>query len=83
MDFAVHTFVPALCASSGVRLHGRPCSFAWPTPPAVWEILKQAPTPERATKAWADFLHSQADALLAGDLIAERPTESSRHSGIW
>lgn len=51
-----------------VRLHGRPCSFAWPTPSAVWEILKQAgldPTPERASTAWADFLNSQADALSA------------------
>jgi putative transposase len=34
----------------------------------VWEILRQAginPAPERASTTWADFLRSQADALLA------------------
>ncbi|MFD0584774.1 hypothetical protein [Dactylosporangium darangshiense] len=33
----------------------------------VWEILREAgidPTPERACSTWADFLRSQADALL-------------------
>jgi putative transposase len=33
----------------------------------VWEILQQAgidPAPERASSTWADFLRSQADALL-------------------
>jgi transposase len=33
----------------------------------VWEMLKDAgvnPAPERASSTWADFLHSQADALL-------------------
>ncbi|WP_329173353.1 integrase core domain-containing protein [Streptomyces sp. NBC_01477] len=36
----------------------------------VWEILKDAgidPAPERASSTWADFLRSQADALLACD----------------
>ena len=35
----------------------------------VWEILKDAgipPSPERASTTWADFLRSQADALLLG-----------------
>ncbi|MFB7160982.1 integrase core domain-containing protein [Streptomyces sp. NPDC056242] len=39
---------------------------------AVWEILKEAgipPTPERASTTWADFLRSQADALLACDFF--------------
>jgi putative transposase len=34
----------------------------------VWEIFRQAgidPAPERTTATWADFLRSQADALLA------------------
>ncbi len=34
----------------------------------VWEILKEAdvdPAPERASGTWANFLRSQADALLA------------------
>ncbi|WP_329375549.1 integrase core domain-containing protein [Streptomyces sp. NBC_01483] len=38
----------------------------------VWEILKEAgidPAPERATSTWADFLRSQADALLACDFL--------------
>ncbi|GAB2817675.1 hypothetical protein GCM10027073_56680 [Streptomyces chlorus] len=38
----------------------------------VWEILKEAgidPAPERASTTWADFLHSQADALLACDFF--------------
>ncbi|MGW4965407.1 hypothetical protein ACWEPL_49980 [Nonomuraea sp. NPDC004186] len=40
--------------------------------PAVWEILKQEgldPSPERVSTTWADFLRSQADALLACDFI--------------
>ncbi|GAA2695518.1 integrase core domain-containing protein [Nonomuraea recticatena] len=38
----------------------------------VWEILKQAgvdPAPERASTTWADFLRSQADAILACGVI--------------
>ncbi|MFI7233132.1 hypothetical protein ACIBO5_58990 [Nonomuraea angiospora] len=38
----------------------------------VWEILKQEgldPAPDRASISWADFLRSQADALLACDFI--------------
>ncbi|WP_198359040.1 integrase core domain-containing protein [Streptomyces fildesensis] len=38
----------------------------------VWEILKDAgidPAPERASSTWADFLRSQADALLACDFL--------------
>ncbi|MBO3752405.1 integrase core domain-containing protein [Streptosporangiaceae bacterium NEAU-GS5] len=38
----------------------------------VWEILKQEgvdPAPDRTATTWADFLRSQADALLACDFI--------------
>jgi putative transposase len=38
----------------------------------VWEILKEAgidPAPERASSTWADFLRSQADALLTCDFL--------------
>jgi len=38
----------------------------------VWEILQEAgidPAPERASSSWADFLRSQADALLACDFL--------------
>ena len=38
----------------------------------VWEILHDAgidPAPERAATTWADFLRSQADALLACDFL--------------
>ncbi|WP_197085099.1 helix-turn-helix domain-containing protein [Saccharothrix sp. ST-888] len=39
---------------------------------SVWEILKEAgipPAPERTSSTWADFLRSQADALLACDFF--------------
>jgi transposase InsO family protein len=38
----------------------------------VWEILREAgidPAPERAANTWAQFLRSQAEALLAADFI--------------
>jgi putative transposase len=38
----------------------------------VWEIVKEAgidPSPERASSTWADFLRSQANALLACDFL--------------
>ncbi|MFF8021730.1 integrase core domain-containing protein [Streptomyces sp. NPDC007896] len=38
----------------------------------VWEILREAgidPTPERTSSTWADFLRSQAEALLACDFF--------------
>jgi len=38
----------------------------------VWEILREAgidPVPGRASSTWADFLRSQADALLAYDFL--------------
>jgi putative transposase len=38
----------------------------------VWEILRQTgidPAPERTSTTWADFLRSQADALLACDFF--------------
>ncbi|MEU7306307.1 helix-turn-helix domain-containing protein [Streptomyces sp. NPDC007206] len=38
----------------------------------VWEILKNEgidPAPDRAATTWSDFLHSQADAILACDFI--------------
>jgi putative transposase len=43
-----------------------------------WEILQQAgmdPAPERTSSTWADFLRSQADALLAQLLTS--PTTGS------
>ena len=41
-------------------------------PSTVWEILREAgmdPAPDRAATTWADFLRSQAEALLAADFI--------------
>jgi putative transposase len=38
----------------------------------VWEMLREAgidPAPERSSSTWADFLRSQADALLACDVL--------------
>jgi len=41
-------------------------------PSTVWEILKNAdidPAPERSATTWANFLRSQAEALLACDFL--------------
>jgi putative transposase len=55
------------------RVHGELTTLGIEIAPStVWEILKQAgvdPAPERASTTWADFLRSQADALLACDFI--------------
>jgi putative transposase len=47
----------------------------------VWEILKEAgidPAPERNSSTWADFLRSQADALLACDFVETVPLSGAR-----
>jgi putative transposase len=55
------------------RLHGELVVLGVKvTPSTVWEILKEAgidPAPERASSTWADFLRSQAHALLACDFL--------------
>ncbi|NBE93205.1 integrase [Nonomuraea sp. KC401] len=55
------------------RVHGELTTLGIKVAPStVWEILKQEgldPAPERASTTWADFLRSQADALLACDFI--------------
>ncbi len=55
------------------RVHGELATLGIKVAPStVWEILKQAgldPAPERASTTWADFLRSQADAILACDFI--------------
>lgn len=55
------------------RVHGELATLGIEIAPStVWEILKQEgidPSPERASVTWADFLRSQADALLACDSI--------------
>jgi putative transposase len=41
-------------------------------PSTVWEILREAgidPASERSATTWADFVRSQAEALLAADFI--------------
>ncbi|MCT9929954.1 integrase core domain-containing protein [Planotetraspora sp. A-T 1434] len=55
------------------RVHGELTTLGITIAPStVWEILKQEgiePAPERASTTWADFLRSQAEALLACDFI--------------
>ena len=55
------------------RLHGEPLVLGVKVAAStVWEILKEAgidPAPGRAAGTWADFLRSQADALLACDFL--------------
>jgi transposase InsO family protein len=55
------------------RVHGELLTLGIRVAPStVWEILHEAgvdPAPDRAATTWADFLHSQAQALLAADFI--------------
>jgi putative transposase len=55
------------------RLHGELLVLGVEVAPStVWEILKEAgadPAPERSSTTWADFLRSQAEALLACDFF--------------
>lgn len=47
----------------------------------VWEILREhgiPPAPERQSTTWADFLRSQAEALLACDLLETRTLTGAR-----
>ena len=47
----------------------------------VWEILNEhgiPPAPERQSTSWADFLRSQAEALLACDLFETRTLTGAR-----
>ncbi|MGV9567366.1 helix-turn-helix domain-containing protein [Streptomyces sp. NPDC003480] len=53
------------------RIHGEPALLGiHMAPSTVWEILTTegiAPAPQRTTVTWADFLRSQAQAILAMD----------------
>jgi putative transposase len=55
------------------RLHGELLVLGVKVAPStVWEILREAdvdPAPERSSSTWADFLRSQAHALLACDFL--------------
>jgi putative transposase len=55
------------------RVHGELLTLGITVAPStVWEILREAgidPAPDRAATNWADFLRSQAEALLAADFI--------------
>jgi len=55
------------------RMHGELLVLGVKVAPStVWEMLRQAgvdPAPDRAATTWANFLRSQADALLAADFI--------------
>jgi hypothetical protein len=55
------------------RVHGELLTLGITVAPStVWAILREAgidPAPDRAGTTWADFLRSQAHALLAADFI--------------
>jgi putative transposase len=55
------------------RIHGELAGLGIVTAPSmVWEILTKAgtlPTPRRAGPTWAQFLHSQAQAIIATDFF--------------
>ncbi len=67
------------------RVHGELTTLGIKIAPStIWEILKQEghdPAPERASTTWADFLRSQAEALLACDFI-ETVTLNGQHQYI-
>ncbi|MGC5010102.1 hypothetical protein ACLQ2R_05000 [Streptosporangium sp. DT93] len=64
------------------RVHGELTTFGITVAPStVWEILKQEgidPAPEQASTTWADFLRSQAEALLACDFIETATLDGGR-----
>jgi transposase len=55
------------------RLHGELLVLGVKVAPStVWEILREAgidPAPDRSATTWANFLRSQAEALLACDFF--------------
>jgi len=59
------------------RIHGELLVLGIKSPPpTVWEILQQAgidPVPDRTSTTWANFLRSQADALIACDFFEPSP----------
>ncbi|MFI9836267.1 hypothetical protein ACIHFD_04490 [Nonomuraea sp. NPDC051941] len=65
------------------RVHGELTTLGIEIAPStVWEILKEAgldPAHERASTTWADFLRSQADAMLACDFIETITLSGQRH----
>ncbi len=64
------------------RIHGELLVLGVKVAPStVWEMLQQAgidPAPERACSIWADFLRSQADALLACDFVETLTVSGAR-----
>src|SRR5258705_13123309 len=51
----------------------------------VWEILREAgidPPPQRSSSTWADFLRSQADALLACDFLDTLTVTGARRDAL-
>jgi transposase len=50
-------------------------------PSTVWEMLREAgidPAPDRAATTWADFLRSQAEALLTADFLETETLTGAR-----
>ena len=67
------------------RIHGELALLGVKVAPStVWEILKTGgvdPAPQRVTVRWADFLRSQAEAILAMDFV-ETATLTGRRQYI-
>ena len=66
------------------RIHGELAGLGVRVSAAtVWEILKKAgigPAPRRTAPTWSQFLHSQADAILASDFFtADLPDGTQAH----
>ena len=66
------------------RIHGELAGLGIAVAPStVWQILRDAgisPAPRRAGPGWAEFLRSQAQAMLALDFLHRRPAQW--HEGL-
>src|SRR5664280_3740437 len=63
------------------RIHGELAGLGIAVAPStVWEILTKAgipPAPRRAGPSWAQFLHAQAEAILATDFFTVDPLDGT------
>jgi transposase len=82
----IRTLVLRLARENGSwgyrRIHGELAALGIKVAAStVWEILREhgiPPAPERESTTWADFLHNQADALLACDFFETRTLTGAR-----
>lgn len=83
---SIRALVPRLARENSSwgyrRIHGELAALGITVAAStVWELLREhgiPPAPERQSTTWADFLRSQAEALLACDLFETRTLSGAR-----